>query len=252
MRNSTRTINALWYLPFALLSLAGAAAAYAEEGTETRLSSSSQGQGLRGGGSPISLDEFAPLITTGERTATSRVAGQQKPSVGEPRAPDQDFWIYSADVVLYSDLDGDGYFAGIDLAFDADTNFAAADVYAVVYLSYELGPWNEYAATDDFSIFGASGSDEYFIDTELLSGYPTGSYDILIELFDAFDGTFLTSFGPDESSELSLLPIEDAGRDTPLVTTIVHSQGGGGSLSWIALLALLGIVVLQRRAISQG
>ena len=62
-----------------------------------------------------------------------------------------------------------------------------------MYLSYEGGPWNEYAETEDFTIFGTSSEDEYVLVSELMSGYPTGSYDILIELFDAYDGAF-----PDE------------------------------------------------------
>jgi hypothetical protein len=117
----------------------------------------------------------------------------------------------------------------------------------VIYLSYEFGPWNEYVTTQDFTIFGASGEDEYIVDTELVSGYPTGDYDILIELFDAYDGTFLASFGPDDTSELSYLPLEDIGRDTPRSTTVVVTQGGG-SLGWFLLLSMLGAAALRKRA----
>ena len=85
------------------------------------------------------------------------------------------------------DFDGDGYFHGIDLLFDADTIYNYAEVYAVAYLSLNGGPWNEYAATEVFSISGTSADDEYVIVTELVSGYPAGSYDLFIELFDAVD-----------------------------------------------------------------
>lgn len=147
---------------------------------------------------------------------------------------------------LYSDLDRDGYYVGIDLLFDADTSYAVADVYAVIYLSYEFGPWNEYVSTEDFTIFGASSGDEYIVDTELVSGYPTGDYDILIELFDAYDGTFLASFGPEDSSELSYLPLEDIGRDTPPGNVVVVNEGGG-SVSWYLLLSVLGVALWRRR-----
>jgi hypothetical protein len=121
-------------------------------------------------------------------------------------------------------------------------------VYAVVYLSFEGGPWNEYAATDNFTLFGASSDDEYVIVTELLAGYPTGSYDILIELFDAFDNTFLAYFGPEDTSELAFLPIEDADRDVAVVTEIIvveQHEHGGGSLDWLLMLTL-GLAALAR------
>lgn len=153
-----------------------------------------------------------------------------------------DFWFYTADVVLFNDDDFDGYYWGIDLLFDADTIYDVADVYAVIYLSFEGGPWNETAVTDSFSIFGASGTDEYVLVTELMSGYPTGHYDILIELFDAYDGEFLASFGPGDNSELGLLPLEDANRDAPFEETpVVVVHGGGGAISWwmISMMLLL-------------
>lgn len=252
MKTQTRSTRWIWYASLTLFLMAGAVVSYAEEQTEKRLSTTTQGQGMQRGGvgaGAVSNDEFDALITQGQRTTTSRVAGQQKLSVNGSQAANLDFWIFSADVDLYADIDRDGFFSGVDLAFDADTIFAAADVYAVLYLSYELGPWNEYASTADFTIFGASAGDEYVIDTELVSGYLTGDYDILIELFDAVDGTFLTSFGPDESSALSFLPLEDAGRDTPPGTTVVVSQGGGGAASWMLLLGLLASVGLRRSRI---
>jgi hypothetical protein len=143
-------------------------------------------------------------------------------------------------------VDRDGYYSAIKLNFDADTIYSIADVYAVLYLSYELGPWNEYASTNDFTIYGASGDDEYFVETDLITGYLTGEYDILIELFDAYDGTFVASFGPNESSNLAYLPLEDAGRDTPPVTTVIIHEGGGGSLGLLGLLALFGVAGLAR------
>jgi hypothetical protein len=160
-----------------------------------------------------------------------------------------DFWFYEADVVLFSDDDRDGYFHGIDLLFDADTVYGVADVYAAVYLSLEGGPWNEYAVTEDFTIFGASGDDEYVLVTELMSGYPTGSYDLLIELFDAYDGSYLASFGPEDTSELSYLSLEDYNRDAPRYDPpVAVSHGGGGATGLWFLLSLMALVILRRVA----
>lgn len=250
MNTRTRSTRFLYRAAIALMVMSTTIIAYANEQPEMRISTTSQGQGIeRGatGNGVVSHDELEPLVTEGDRTTTPRVAGQQKLSGTAAQSGSFDFWIYDADVDLYGDLDRDGYYAGVDLLFDADTTYAVADVYAVIYLSYELGPWNEYVTTQDFTIFGASGGDEYVVDTELVSGYPTGDYDILIELFDAYDGTFLASFGPEDSSELSYLPLEDIGRDTPRGSTVVVTQGGGAA-SGLLLLAMLGVVAMRQRA----
>ena len=124
----------------------------------------------------------------------------------------------------------------------------SAEVYAVVYLSYEGGPWNEYAVTENFIINGASGGDDYVIVTELLSGYPSGSYDLLIELFDAWDDSFVAWIGPDETPELAFLPLEDADRDVAEIpeVIVVHESGGGSTSTWF-ILALLLTAALRRR-----
>ena len=242
MGTRTRGIKAIWTVSLLAMLSAGAAAADAAEEAEVRKSTTSQGQGIqRGAGAgSVSQDEFEPLVRRGDRKVSTRSGTQQKPGAAPSATVNTDFWFYDADVILYSDVDRDGYYAGIDLEFDVDTVFVAADVYAVLYLSYEQGPWNEYASTDDFTVFGASGDDKYVVETDLVSGYPTGDYDLLIELFDTLDGSFVASFGPEDSSELSFLPLEDAARDTPPDTIVVVESGGGAS-GVLALFALLGL-----------
>ena len=196
-------------------------------------------------------DQYGDLETEGGRskraTNTPGKANVSRDSTTQSVVAD-DFWIYEADVVLFNDDDGDGYYYGIDLLFDADTIYTSADVYAAVYLSLDGGPWNEYAVTDDFTIFGTSATDEYVLVTELASGYPTGDYDLLIELFDAFDGSFLASFGPEDSSELSFLPLEDFNRDDPgFDVPITVSRGGGGGAAGFWLLAMLGLILWRGR-----
>lgn len=253
MKTQTQRFNLVLYWSAVLMLIAGVATTRADENLEPRISSSSEGQGIQSfDKGATTQDELEPLVIEGNRDKSTRGSVQQAPSaVGSQtiaRTPNVEFWIYDASVELYSDLDRDGFYYGIDLTFDADTVYSEADVYAVIYLSYDYGPWNEYASTDDFQIFGASSTDTYSIDTELLSGYQTGDYDMLIELFDNYDGSFVASFGPEDSSELSYLPLEDAGRDTPPGTTaIIVNEGGGGSLGLTGLLALLGFAAIARR-----
>lgn len=198
----------------------------------------------RGDSGAVSQDEFPALTTQHEQSGKTASRGQMKTSATAAQSPNTDFWFYRADIVLFNDHDRDGYYHGIDLLFDADTYYEFAEVYAVVYLSLDGGSWNEYAVTDNFSIFGASSDDEYVIVTELVSGYPSGSYDLLIELFDTYDDSFVASFGPNDTSALAFLQLEDADRDAPRggTTIVVTEQHGGGSLGWATLLTLLLVV----------
>ena len=253
-----------WFIAAIYLALIGAltiASASADEGI--RSSASQQYPQAAGGDAAVeTADSYAALATDGPRVrkkARSRAsnesatndAGASSPKVAQAVA--NDFWIFDADVVLFGDDDADGYFFGIDLLFDADTIYSSAPVYAVLYLSLDGGPWNEYAATEDFLIEGANAADEYVVVTELQSGYPTGDYDLLIELFDADTGEFLTDFGPEVSSSLSLLPLEDFNRDAPVFDTPVTitrvSGGGGGSVAvwWLATLTLAAAMRHARR-----
>lgn len=228
-----------------------ATASMAQANDEPRQSLTSQGSEItRGsvGDGKITYDEFEALNIDGARDKKEARSAQQKMGAVSSQGADLNFWFYDVDVQLFSDFDHDGYYFGIDLLFDADTNYSSADVYAVLYLSFDYGPWNEYAETEDFTLFGTASSDDYVVETELVSGYPTGDYDILIELFDAYDGTYLASFGPEDTSELALLPLEDSTRDTPPggQTQVVVNSGGGGSTGLLFLLGLLAVRMTLR------
>jgi len=237
------TINsARIFIAIAATFAACLAAADAPADETPRLSVTTQNtKSARDSGLPGKTSEnaFEELQTSGDRHTGKRSNMVSKAGAQRSAAVSNDFWFYSADVVLFNDHDQDGHFHGIDLLFDADTYYADVDVYAVTYLSLDGGPWNEYFATDNFTLFGTSADDEFNIVSELVSGYPTGSYDLLIELFDAYDDAFLASFGPVDTSELAFLPLEDSNRDVPVDTTVVVVEDGGGSLGWLTLLVLL-------------
>ena len=197
-------------------------------------------------------DRYNPLATNGPRTKPreSISSGKTSSSSAEGKASD-DFWIFYADVVLFADDDNDGYFYGIDVLFDADTIYEVADVYAVLYLSFEGGPWNEYAVTETFSIHGATSDDEFVVVTELRSGYPTGSYDLLIEIYDTFDGAFVAEMGPEHNSDLGFLPLEDFNRDDPRRGDDHHHHHGGGPVDW-PFAVLLGLIAAASRLRRRG
>jgi hypothetical protein len=190
--------------------------------------------------------DAAPLLT---RTRSSAMEGRREsgktgiPSALIAQAVNDDFWIYDAWVELAYDQDRDGYFTDFRLTFDADTYYSVADVFAVIYLSYEGGAWNEIAYTDPYTLYGNSPDDQYVIETTLASGYPTGDYDLLIEIYDAYTGYLVADLGP-EWADLSYLPLEDQYLDKPV--TVVVSHGGGGSSDWL-LIAALGLAWLSAR-----
>ncbi|MEO1573763.1 MAG: choice-of-anchor H family protein [Pseudomonadota bacterium] len=153
------------------------------------------------------------------------------------------FYVYDGFAELYYDDDGDGFFYGLDVFFDVDTDFSSAFVYAALYLSLNGGPWELYYTTDDFEINGAIADDEYLVQTELFEGYPTDFYDVLIEIYDADFGDFVAEFGPADNGGLALLPLEDQLKDTPVVVGsgfVAVGGGGGGAMGpGLALLALM-------------
>ena len=249
MKKPNRLKPVFAVLLLSLLATAGQTALTAE--ADGRISVTTQGPASERGVVPngATHDTYDALTKDSKRGKQSAAAAQQAASANNALAINTDFWFYDAYVTLFADSDDDGYYTGIELEFDADTVYTAADVYAVTYLSLNYGPWNEYAETADFTLYGASDTDLYVIETELVTGYPTGDYDILIELYDTFDGSLVASFGPEDTSELALLPLEDTTYDAPSGTTtqvVINSAGGGGSLSWLLLLGLAIVAAMRR------
>ncbi|MEO0425570.1 MAG: choice-of-anchor H family protein [Pseudomonadota bacterium] len=228
------------------LALAGLALTAAAENAPNPDAQTLATQGLvsqRAADQPVSTVTVKP-----ERGAGDKVA-RKGATIAPSQALNLDFWVFDAFAVIRDDFDFDGFRTRIELTFDVDTIFDQADVYAVLYLSLEGGPWTEYGVTDTFRIFGASGTDEYFFDADLVSGFPTGYYDVLIEVYDTFDGRLVADFGPEKSAALFDLPLEsvalDASNSEPAV--VVSSQGGGGSAGLISLGGLLAALGLRRR-----
>ncbi len=191
------------------------------------------------------------LVVSGERAAPAGPqlkapdAGSGGGAVRRPALLTlNDVWFYSTESILRVDADGDGYFHAFSIAFDADLQYGEADVYAQLYLSYEGGPWNHYATTEVFTIQATGPDDGYVVDTDLELGYPQGHYDVLIELYEAFDQALIASVGPAESYALTALPLEDAGRDR--VDPQGSGHGGGGGLGVAGLLSLAALRLRRR------
>jgi MYXO-CTERM domain-containing protein len=161
-----------------------------------------------------------------------------------------DSWIYDATTDIFADRDRDGYYSFLRVQFDVDSIYSESYVYAEIYLSADGTSWEHLYSTDDFAVWGSDPDDDYEVETELVEGYSTALYDVLVEIYDADTGELVDEYGPNESPLFSVLPLEDSGRDGVVVVppppAVVH-DGGGGAVSWLGLAGLIGALAARRR-----
>lgn len=151
---------------------------------------------------------------------------------------DHEFWIYDAWVTFNTDLDADGYFYHFSLEFDADTLYESAQVYARLYLT-KGDIFQEYHTTSVFTIEGEDERDSFVVESELLSGFQPGDYEVLVELYDADTDLLVVVYDGFEDADLTLLPLESKDYDEVYVgPPVVIVQEHGGSVGWLMLLLL--------------
>lgn len=227
----------------ALTVAAGAFAADADgAGPQTRTAdgfAAERGDSDRRPASALEAFEGAGPTATGTATKAA-------PSSPEQRAVSCcGFRIYDAQTRLFDDLDRDGYYTWLQVTFDVDTDYTEAEVYADIWLREPGGSYTLIHETDVFTIRGSSSSDDYEVEAELVAGFPPGLYDVLIEVYDAWDHRFVADFDAVDSSDLGLLPLEDISFDGDIPPPVVYSDGSGGSgsfsLGGLAVLAGLGL-----------
>jgi len=161
------------------------------------------------------------------------------------------FTIYSAYTQLIEDFDYDGFYQTFSVTFDADVLSPIADeyarVYAELYISENGGPWIHYFTTDSFKIYGESTNDEYEVYSTLNQGFPTGEYDILIDLYEEGYSDIVATYSAEDDPALYAVPLESSDYDTTYTEIVVESHGHGGSFPAFALLPLALVVIIRRR-----
>ena len=205
------------------------------------------------------------IIKSSKGTASSALVPQAKMSAGahsvkntQQSAPalllsakgqvanlNNDFWIYDAWVSLDTDLDHDGYYHGFTLEFDADSYFNSVAVYARLYLA-RGEVFQEYHTTSVFIIEGEDDSDALVVESELLSGFKPGDYEILIELYDANNDELVAVYDGYEDADLSLLPLESKDYDQVYVEPVVVVHEHGGSIGYLLLPGLFLLFIRKR------
>lgn len=158
------------------------------------------------------------------------------------------FSIYSGYSQLISDIDADGYYQTFSVSFDADILSSIGDqqslVYADLYLSQNGGPWILYFSTDNFLIKGEDTEDEFEVVTQLDSGYISGHYDVLIDLYEVGYNDVVATYSANDSNSLYALPLESADYDPEYIEVEYYDEHGGSS-GWILIVYLL-ILVYRR------
>lgn len=157
----------------------------------------------------------------------------------------QEFWIFDAWVEFYSDNDRDGYFNHFSVEFDADTEYSSAEVYARLYLGKDE-VFKEYHTTSIFSIFSDNSDDSFVVESELLNGFSSAEYEVLIELYDAYSNELVAVYDGNNDADLYLLSLESKEFETPQII-VVREHGGSVSLWGMLLLPLILITRLRRK-----
>jgi hypothetical protein len=156
------------------------------------------------------------------------------------KSANTDFWVYDANVFLHSDLDYDGYFHHFSVDLDVDTYFVRAQVYARLYLG--LGDdFRQFHTTANFMIDGQSSDDTLTVQSELLSGFRPNDYEVLIEIYNAYNDELVAVYDGYDDGDLYLLSLESIDYETVYIEPEVIN--GGGSLGIFFLLLLPSLVV---------
>jgi hypothetical protein len=167
------------------------------------------------------------------------------------------FSIGDVQANLLIDEDLDGYYSKFEIAFDPDADLQSAYLYARVWIRPAGGEWIEEHVSEDFPVDTSGQNDIYAFTADWVSGYPTASYDVQIDLYDASTDLLVASAGS-ERFEFSRLPLEDQSRDRHLSAPVTGGGGsvtshehGGGAFGWTWLAILGALIAMRSRAVQR-
>lgn len=206
---------------------------------------------------PLLLNSQSPMTTAEQgkskaemqESINKKILTNNNKSAKTSSLTHSDFGIYSANSFLDVDQDLDGYYQTFSVLFDADfygyheTTGQQVSVYALLYMSKNGEPWSHFFTTDNFIIAGDSELDEYEVITTLVSGYPPGEYDILIDLYQVGYSNIVASFSADDSNALYALPLESGDFDNYYVEEV--DVIGGGVSSILGLFTLFSLFLFR-------
>ncbi|MDF3124784.1 choice-of-anchor H family protein [Rheinheimera sp. 1928-s] len=178
------------------------------------------------------------LAATAKPKATLRSSGALIQSV------ENNVWFDTIDISFDSDLNNNGFYHGLYVRFDADTNYTSVPVYAHFALKRTGAPEVIIHTSSVFTLYGTSADDWFAIESELLHSLPPAYYDLVIRIYDADYNDLLAEISGFDEPALSELPLEDYSYDRPQVVIIEEDSG---SLGWLSVLALFAVAVARRK-----
>lgn len=177
------------------------------------------------------------VAKTAKPKATLRSSGALIQSV------ENNVWFDSIDISFESDLNNNGFFHGLYVRFDADTNYSSVPVYAHFALKRAGAPEVIIHTSSVFTLYDTSAEDWFAIESELLHSLPPAYYDLVIRIYDADYNDLLAEISGFDEPALAELPLEDSSYDEPKVIIVEEHSGGFG---WFSLLALFALALTRR------
>lgn len=185
-------------------------------------------------------------ILNSQKEVTTKLKSSTAPQNSNNASLSQDYYsdftIYGATSFLEEDYDGDGFYQTFSVVFDADiySENQMGEVYALLYIRKNGGPWTHYFTTDNFIIEGDTDQDEYEVITTFLSGYSADYYDVLIDLYQEGYSDIVATYSSDDSNALYALSLESADYDEVYIEPYIEVvEISGGSFSVVTLLIIL-------------
>ncbi|WP_026375947.1 choice-of-anchor H family protein [Aestuariibacter salexigens] len=218
---------------------------------ETQFGSQKPERAKSSAGFTLNLNDNTDEAAANDRWAKKNSELQKTPSSqtvrSDIRTYSEDFWIYDAWTSLDVDNDYDGYYHRFSVEFDADTVYSSAWVYARIYLG-RGDIFDEIHTTSVFMINGDNSDDSLIIESELVSGFPTDEYEVLIELYDAEHDELVAITDGYSDADLSYLSLESANYELVYEEPpVVIVEEYGGSTIWWAVVVLSAVVGWRRK-----
>lgn len=215
----------------------------------------------------VRLQSYTDLATFSEgynlsvdawSTQTKQSSALHSPQVQHKSHAQPQVWISDIGALLVDDIDNDSYFSGFSLTIDVDSEYGDTDVYAKIYVQSDTQPLMLLHKTSRFSVYGSTRGDEYRIDTELRNNFASDTYNLVIDIHDAWSDDLLDTANSRGFSNLRNLPLESSEQnllsdnlEQDIVTEfssadVVVTEHAGG-LHPALLLLLLGSGLVSRR-----
>ncbi|CBL45639.1 hypothetical protein HDN1F_20560 [gamma proteobacterium HdN1] len=180
-----------------------------------------------------------PLATLNQAAQTPKAL--QSPQAA-PRDGYGDVTLYEAEVNLFDDFDGDGYYSRFEVSYDADDLSGGNGRMAYTRATVTSTNGDRYTLFTSQAFFiepGNTRRDTQHQEIILLNDFPRGDYRLQIELFDADSSQLLDELNSDHRASLSL--------EGQYYDDSQHDDGGGSGGS-LALLGVAGLGLLLLRS----